>query len=124
MIRVELPAHLRTLAQVDSEVKIDVESEATQRSVLDAIEACYPLRRGTICDHVSQRRPFLHFFAAETDPSHEPPDAALRDAVASGQKPLIIIRARLPAVRRAAPLRLPASPESAVTDWKAMSRTC
>ena len=94
MIRVELPAHLRTLAQVDGEVKIDVESEATQRSVLDALEACYPMLRGTIRDHISQqRRPFLRFFACETDLSHEPPDAPLPDAVASGAEPFLIIGA-------------------------------
>jgi molybdopterin synthase sulfur carrier subunit len=94
MIRLELPAHLRTLAQVDGEVKIDVESEATQRSVLDALEACYPMRRGTIRDHISQqRRPFLRFFACETDLSREPPDAPLPDAVASGAEPLLIIGA-------------------------------
>jgi hypothetical protein len=94
MIRVELPALLRTLAQVDGEVTIDVESEATQRSVIDALEACYPMLRGTIRDHISQqRRPFLRFFACETDLSHEPPDAPLPDAVASGAEPLLIIGA-------------------------------
>jgi sulfur-carrier protein len=92
MIRVELPAHLRTLAQVDGEVQ--VEGEATQRSVLDALEACYPMLRGTIRDHISQqRRPFLRFFACQTDLSHEPPDAPLPDAVASGGEPLLIIGA-------------------------------
>ena len=94
MIRVELPAHLRSLAQVDGEVKVDVAGEATQRSVLDALEACYPMLRGTIRDHVSQRRrPFLRFFACETDLSHEPPDSPLPDAVASGAEPLLIIGA-------------------------------
>jgi len=94
MIRVELPALLRTLAQVDGEVTIDVEREATQRSVIDALEACYPMLRGTIRDHISQqRRPFLRFFACETDLSHEPPDAPLPDAVASGAEPLLIIGA-------------------------------
>jgi len=94
MIRVELPALLRTLAQVDGEVTIDVESEATQRSVIDALEACYPMLRGTIRDHISQqRRPFLRFFACETDLSHEPPNAPLPDAVASGAEPLLIIGA-------------------------------
>jgi hypothetical protein len=94
MIRVELPPHLRTLAQVDGEVNIRVERGATQRSVLDALEACYPMLRGTIRDHVSQRRrPFLRFFACETDLSHEPPDAPLPDAVASGEEPLLIIGA-------------------------------
>jgi sulfur-carrier protein len=94
MIRVELPPHLRTLAHVDGEVNIRVERGATQRSVLDALEACYPMLRGTIRDHVSQRRrPFLRFFACETDLSHEPPDAPLPDAVASGEEPLLIIGA-------------------------------
>ena len=78
MIRVKLPAHLRTLAQVDGEVTIELESAATQRSVLDALEACYPMLRGTIRDHVSQqRRPFLRFFACGTDLSHEPPEPLL-----------------------------------------------
>jgi sulfur-carrier protein len=95
MIRIELPAHLQTLAQVGGEVKIDVESEAaTQRSVLDVLEACYPVLRGTIRDHISQeRRSFLRFFAGGVDLSHEPPDARLPDAVASGEEPLLIIGA-------------------------------
>jgi len=88
MIRIELPAHLRRLAQVDGEVKIDGAGRATQRSVLDALEACYPTLSGTIRDHVTQeRRPFLRFFACEEDLSHERPDAPLPDAVASGQSP-------------------------------------
>jgi len=94
MIRVELPFHLRTLARVGGQVKIDVEGETTQRSVLDALEACYPMLRGTIRDHISQeRRPFLRFFACGTDLSHEPPDASLPQAVASGVEPLLIIGA-------------------------------
>jgi sulfur-carrier protein len=94
MIRIELPAHLQILAQVGGEVKIDVESEATQRSVLDALEACYPVLRGTIRDHISrERRPLLRFFAGGVDLSHEPPDAPLPDAVASGAEPLLIIGA-------------------------------
>ena len=94
MIRVELPAHLRRLAHVDGEVKLDVAREATQRSLLDALEACYPMLRGTIRDHVSQqRRPFLRFFACETDLSQEPPDAPLPNAVASGAEPLLIVGA-------------------------------
>jgi len=94
MIRIELPAHLRRLAQLDSEVKIDVAGQATQRSVLDALEACYPMLSGTIRDHVTQeRRPFLRFFACEEDLSHERPDAPLPDAVASGAEPLLIIAA-------------------------------
>ncbi len=94
MIRVVLPAHLRTLARADSEVTLEVEGQVTQRSVLDALEACYPMLRGTIRDHVTQqRRPFLRFFACEQDLSHEPPDAPLPDAVASGAEPFFIIGA-------------------------------
>src|SRR5262245_36696529 len=94
MIRVELPAHLRTLAQVGGEVKIDVEGGATQRSVLDELEACYPMLRGAIRAHISQhRRPFVRFFACGTDLSQEPPDPPLPDAVASGAEPLLIIGA-------------------------------
>jgi len=94
MIRVILPAHLRTLARVEGEVKLDVDGQATQRSVLDALEACYPMLRGTIRDQVTQqRRPFLRFFACEEDLSHELPDAPLPDAVASGAEPLLIIGA-------------------------------
>jgi len=94
MIRVELPAHLRTLAQVSREINLDVEGPVTQRSVLDALEARYPMLRGTIRDHVTQqRRPFLRFFACEEDLSHESPDAPLPDSVASGAEPLLIIGA-------------------------------
>ena len=94
MIRIELPAHLRTLAQIDGELKIDVEGEATQRSMLDALEACYPMLRGTIRDHISQqRRPFLRFFACGKDLSHQRPDAPLPDAVALGAEPFVIIGA-------------------------------
>jgi sulfur-carrier protein len=94
MIRVILPSHLRTLAQVRGDVELEVESPVTQRSVLDAIEARYPMLRGTIRDHVTQqRRPFLRFFACEEDLSHESPDAPLPDAVASGTEPLIILGA-------------------------------
>ena len=94
MIRVVLPAHLRTLARVDGEVKVDVEGQATQRSVLDALEVCYPMLRGTIRDHVTQeRRAFLRFFACEQDLSHELPDAPLPDAVATGSEPLLIVGA-------------------------------
>ena len=94
MIRVELPAHLRTLARVDREVHLEVEGAATQRSVLNALEARYPMLRGTIRDHVTQqRRPFLRFFACQEDLSHEPPDAPLPDQVASGKEPFLIIGA-------------------------------
>ena len=94
MIRVVLPAHLRTLAHVGAEVKLEVQGQATQRSVLDALEACYPMLRGTIRDHVTQeRRPFLRFFACEEDLSHEAPDAPLPDAVASGAEPFLVIGA-------------------------------
>ncbi len=94
MIRVVLPPHLRTLAHVDGDVELEVEGQPTQRSVLDALEACYPMLRGTIRDHVTQqRRPFLRFFACEEDLSHEPPDAPLPDAVASGVEPFFIIGA-------------------------------
>ena len=94
MIRVILPPHLRTLAHVGGEVELDVEGQATQRSVLDALEARYPMLRGTIRDHVTQqRRPFLRFFACEEDLSHEPPDTPLPDAVSSGAEPFLIIGA-------------------------------
>ena len=94
MIRVILPHHLRTLTQVRDEVELEVQGQATQRSVLDALEARYPMLRGTIRDHVTQqRRPFLRFFACEQDLSHEPPDALLPDAVASGVEPFIVIGA-------------------------------
>jgi sulfur-carrier protein len=94
MIRVILPAHLRTLARVDGEVKVEVGGPVTVGAVLDALEATYPMLRGTIRDQVTQqRRPFLRFFACEEDLSHEPPDAALPDAVASGKEPFIIIGA-------------------------------
>lgn len=84
MIRVVLPPHLRTLARIDREVTLDVEGQLTQRSVLDALEARYPMLRGTIRDHVTQRRrPFVRFFACERDLSHESPDAPLPDAVAA-----------------------------------------
>ena len=94
MIRVILPHHLRTLAQVHGEVELDVEGPATQRSVLDALEARYPMLRGTIRDQVThERRAFLRFFACEQDLSHEPTDAPLPEAVASGKEPFIVIGA-------------------------------
>ena len=93
-IRVELPAHLRALARVNGEVAVEVEGSATQRAILDALEACYPVLRGTIRDHVSQRRrPFVRFFACAQDVSHDPPDAPLPDAVATGAEPFLIIGA-------------------------------
>jgi sulfur-carrier protein len=94
MIRVELPGHLRTLAHVGREVTLEVEGEVTQRSVLDALEGKYPALRGTIRDHVTQkRRPFVRFFACEQDLSHESPDAPLPEAVAKGVEPLVILGA-------------------------------
>jgi hypothetical protein len=94
MIRVVLPAHLRTLARVGGEVRLDFEAPATQRTVLDALEASYPMLRGTIRDHVThQRRPFVRFFACEQDLSHEPADAPLPDAVASGAEPFLVVGA-------------------------------
>ncbi|MGD0759228.1 MAG: MoaD/ThiS family protein [Candidatus Sulfotelmatobacter sp.] len=94
MIRVILPPHLRALAQVRCDVEINVEAPVTQRTILDALEARYPMLRGTIRDHVTQqRRPFLRFFACEEDLSHASPDAPLPDAVASGKEPFIVIGA-------------------------------
>ncbi len=94
MIRVILPQHLRTLAHVGSEVTLEVQGPATQRSVLDALEAHYPMLRGTIRDHdTQQRRPFLRFFACEEDLSHQPPDAPLPDAIVSGKEPFVILGA-------------------------------
>jgi len=94
MIRVVLPAHLRTLAHVGGEVKLCVEGQVTQRSLLDTLEACYPMLRGTIRDHVTQeRRAFVRFFACERDVSHEPPDAPLPEAVATGAEPFLVVGA-------------------------------
>jgi hypothetical protein len=94
MIRVALPAHLRTLARVDGDVSIDVTGAVTQRAVLDALEARYPMLRGTIRDHVTlKRRPFVRFFACEEDLSHELPDALLPDAVASGDELFLVVGA-------------------------------
>jgi len=94
MIRVILPHHLRTLAHLADEVRLDLEAPATQRSVLDALESRYPMLRGTIRDQVThERRAFLRFFACEQDLSHEPPDAPLPEAVASGKEPFIVIGA-------------------------------
>src|SRR6201997_5028211 len=94
MIRVMLPFHLRTLAGVDGGGRMDVQGPVTQRSVLDALEASYPMLRGTIREHdTQQRRPFLRFFACEEDLSHESPDAPLPDAVALGKEPFLVIGA-------------------------------
>jgi len=89
-----LPAHLRTLARIDGEVQLAVEGQATQRSVLDALEARYPILRGTLRDHVTQqRRPFVRFFACQEDLSHESPDAPLPDAVTKGVEPFLVVGA-------------------------------
>jgi len=94
MIRVMIPAHLRTLSHTTGEIELEVEGQVTQRAVLDALEARYPMLRGTIRDHVTlQRRPFLRFFACEEDLSHESADALLPEPVASGREPFIIIGA-------------------------------
>lgn len=94
MIRVVLPAHLRRLARVDGEVRLEVDGQVTQRSVLDALEERYPTLRGTIRDHGTlQRRAFVRFFACEEDLSHESPDAPLPDAVAQGTEPFMVIGA-------------------------------
>ena len=94
MIRVALPYHLRQLAKVDGEVQLEIDGPVTQRSVLDALEARYPVLRGTIRDHsTQQRRAFLRFFACEEDLSHQAPDAPLPEAVASGKEPFLVIGA-------------------------------
>jgi sulfur-carrier protein len=94
IVRVTLPAHLRKLARVDGEVKVEVAGAVTQRSLLDALEARYPMLRGTIRDHVTQRRrAFVRFFACGEDLSHETPDAPLPDAIASGAEPFMVVGA-------------------------------
>ena len=94
MIRVVLPPHLRTLAKVNGDVQLEVKGAVTQRSVLDALEASYPMLRGTIRDHGTlQRRPFIRYFACEEDLSHESPDAPLPEAVASGKEPFVVLGA-------------------------------
>jgi molybdopterin synthase sulfur carrier subunit len=94
MIQVILPTHLRTLARVSGKVMLEIEGPVTQRSVLDALEAEYPMLRGTMRDHVTQeRRPFIRFFACEEDWSHESPDAPLPDEVATGKEPFLIVGA-------------------------------
>jgi hypothetical protein len=94
MIRVVLPVHLRTLARVTGEVRLDVPGRGTQRSVLDALEARYPMLRGTIRDHATQRRrAFVRFFACQQDLSHEPPDTPLPEAVSTGAEPFVVLGA-------------------------------
>ena len=94
MIRIELPAHLRTLARVNGDVQVDVSGAATLGAVLDALEARHPVLRGTIRDHVTlRRRPFVRFFACEEDFSHEPPDTPLPNAVAIGAEPFLVVGA-------------------------------
>ena len=94
MIRIVLPEHLRTLARVESEVELEVDGPITQRSVLDALEARYPMLSGTIRDHRTfRRRPYLRFFACEQDLSHDPPDVPLPEAVASGDEPFLVVGA-------------------------------
>ena len=94
IVRVVLPAHLRTLARVTGELKLEVEGVPTQRTVLEALEAGYPMLRGTIRDQTThKRRPFVRFFACERDLSHESPDAPLPDAVASGAEPFLVVGA-------------------------------
>jgi len=94
MIRVVLPAHLRNLAKVNGEVELEIEGQPTQRSVLDALEARYPMLQGTLRDHVTrQRRPFVRFFACEEDLSHDSPDKPLPPQVASGTEPFLIVGA-------------------------------
>jgi molybdopterin converting factor small subunit len=94
MIRVALPAHLRTLAQVSGEVELDVSGQVTQRTVLDALEARYPVLRGTIRDHSrDRRRAFIRFFACEQDLSNDPPDTPLPEAVAAGTEPFLVVGA-------------------------------
>ncbi len=94
MIQVVLPAHLRTLARVDGDVKLEVQGQATQRSVLDALETKYPMLQGTIRDHVTrERRPYIRFFACSEDLSHQSPDAPLPDQVVAGTEPFFIVGA-------------------------------
>jgi molybdopterin synthase sulfur carrier subunit len=94
MIQVVLPAHLRRLAGVSSQVTLEIEGPATQRAILDALETKYPMLRGTIRDHVTrERRPFIRFFACEEDWSHESPDTPLPEAVATGEEPFLIVGA-------------------------------
>jgi molybdopterin synthase sulfur carrier subunit len=94
MIRVKLPTHLRTLARIDGEVRLDIDGVVTQRAVIDALEARYPILRGTMRDHVTQkRRAFVRFFACEEDLSHETPDTPLPETVATGAEPFLVVGA-------------------------------
>jgi hypothetical protein len=94
MIRVVLPHHLRTLARVDGEVALAVDGPVTQRAILDALEACYPMLRGTVREHETRkRRPLVRFFACAEDVSHDSPDAPLPAAIASGEEPFLIVGA-------------------------------
>jgi sulfur-carrier protein len=94
MIRIVLPAHLRHLAHISGEVELQIAGPITQRTIVEALEARYPMLQGTICDPVTgQRRPFVRFFACQEDRSHDPPDALLPDAIASGREPFLIIGA-------------------------------
>ena len=94
MVKVKLPVHLKTLSQVSAEVELDIEGQVTQRSILDALEAQYPMLKGTIRDHnTGERRPYLRFFACQEDISHEPADVPLPQAVATGEEPFLIIGA-------------------------------
>jgi molybdopterin synthase sulfur carrier subunit len=94
MIRVALPAHLRTLAQISGEVDLDLTGAVTQRTLLDALEERYPMLQGTIRDHVTQlRRPYVRFFACQEDLSHDPPDTPLPEAVITGKEPFLVIGA-------------------------------
>ena len=94
MIRVVLPTHLRTLARVDREVQLEVEGPVTQAAILDALEASYPMLRGTMRDHTTHaRRPFIRFFAGQQDLSHDPPDTPLPEAVAKGSEPFLVVGA-------------------------------
>ena len=94
MIRVQLPAHLRSLAKVNGEVKLEIAGPVTQRTILDALESCYPMLQGTLRDHVTKkRRPFVRFFACEEDLSHESPDAPLPEAVSTGVEPFLVVGA-------------------------------
>ena len=94
MIRVVLPTHLKTLARVQGEVQLEITGPVTQRSILDTLESCYPMLRGTMRDQTTrQRRPFVRFYACQQDLSHEPPDAPLPDAVATGTEPFMVVGA-------------------------------